>query len=43
MKKMKSGSCNDDKMEDRSKGKGKRYVEIEINMMKMPKKPTKRK
>jgi len=41
MKKMKSGSYNDKKME--SKGKGKRYVEIEINMMKMPKKPTKRK
>jgi len=42
---MKSGSYNDDKMEDRSKGKGKgkRYVEIEINMMKMPKKSTKRK
>jgi len=38
---MKSGSYNDKKME--SKGKGKRYVEIEINMMKMPKKPTKRK
>jgi hypothetical protein len=43
MKKMKSGSCNDDKMEGKGKGKGKRYVEIEINMMKMPKKPTKRK
>jgi len=41
MKKMKSGSYNDDKME--GKGKGKRYVEIEINMMKMPKKSTKRK
>lgn len=37
MKNMKSGSCGHD-----GKGKGKRYVEIEIKMGKMPKKAAKK-
>ena len=39
MKNMKSGSCGN---EGKEKGKGKRYVEIEIKMGKMPKKAAKK-
>jgi hypothetical protein len=42
MKKTKSGSCGGGKMEGKN-GKGKRYLEVEITMGKMPKKAPKRK
>ena len=41
MKKTKSGGCNHEKMERNGKGKG--YVEIEIKMVRAPKKKAKRK
>ena len=41
MKNTKSGSCGHDKMERKSKGKN--YVEVEIKMVRAPKKKAKRK
>jgi hypothetical protein len=41
MKNTKSGSCGHDKMERKGKGKG--YVEVEIKMVRVPKKKIKRK
>jgi hypothetical protein len=41
MKNTKSGSCGHDKM--KRKGKEKGYVEVEIKMVRAPKKKTKRK
>ena len=41
MKNTKLGSCGHDKMERKGKGKG--YVEVEIKMVRSPKKKTKRK
>jgi hypothetical protein len=43
MKKTKSGGCGHEKMEGKKNGKGKRYLEVEITMGKMPKKQGKRK